>query len=210
MKIGLIGAGHIGGTLARLFVNAGHDVAISNSRGPDTLRGLVDELGGRARATTPVEAARFGEVVVVAIPFGRYRDVPTEAMAGKIVIDTNNYYPQRDGRFEELDSDRTTSSEMLQAHLPGARVVKAFNAIRWSELRDGGRPAGAPDRIAIPISGDDKEAKEVVATLIDQIGFDAVDVGTLAEGGRWHQPEAPLYLSNLTSKELRRRIGAAV
>jgi predicted dinucleotide-binding enzyme len=123
MHIGLIGAGHIGGTLARLFVGAGHEVAVSNSRGPDSLAGFVGELGERARAVTPAEAATIGEVVVVSVPFGRYQQMPGEVLAGKIVIDTNNYYPDRDGHFPDLDNDLTTSSEMLQAHLAGARIV---------------------------------------------------------------------------------------
>lgn len=209
MKIGMIGAGHIGGTLARLFVQAGHEVVVSNSRDPGTLRGLVTQLGEHARAATPVEAARFGDIVVVSIPFGHYRDVPTDGMDGKVVIDTNNYYPQRDGNFEELDSDRASSSELLQAHLPRARVVKAFNAIRWEHLRDMGRPGGAPERIGIPISGDDRDAKETVARLIDQIGFDAVDVGSLAGGGRRYQPGTAVYGADLPTGELRRQVGAA-
>ena len=110
MRIGIIGSGHIGGTLAKLFVAAGHEVAVSNSRGPETLAGLVEELGGRAQALTAAEAERFGDLVVVSVPFGRYRELPAEAAAGKVVVDTNNYYPQRDGHFEELDSDHTTSS----------------------------------------------------------------------------------------------------
>ena len=187
----MIGAGHIGGTLAGLFVRAGHEVAISNSRGPDTLEELVEELGGRARAVTADQAAAFGEVVVVSVPFGRYREVPTEGLAGKIVIDANNYYPQRDGHFADLDRDRTTSSELLQTHLRFARVVKAFNAIHWNDLREEGRPAGALDRLGIPLSGDDDVAKQTVAELIDQIGFDPVDAGGLADGGRRHQPGSP-------------------
>ena len=208
MKIGIIGAGHIGGTLAELFVGAGHEVAVSNSRGPETLAGLVEELGGRVQAVTAVDAARFGDIVVVAVSFGRYRELPTEAVSGKVVIDTNNYYPQRDGHFEELDSDRTTSSELLQAHLADARVVKAFNAIQWMRLRDDGRPAGDPERLGIPISGDDEEAKRTVAALIDQIGFDPVDAGTLAEGGRKHQTGAPAYTQGLPTAELRARLAA--
>jgi predicted dinucleotide-binding enzyme len=206
MRIGIIGAGHIGGTLARLSVDAGHEVAVSNSRGPETLAGLVGELGGRARAVTAAEAERFGEVVVVSVPFGRYRELPTEAVSGKVVIDTNNYYPRRDGQFQELDSDRTTSSELLQAHLPTARVVKAFNAIQWTRLRDDGRRAGDPERLGIPISGDDEEAKRTVAELIDQIGFDPVDAGTLAQGGRKHQVGAPAYTQGLPTAELRARL----
>jgi predicted dinucleotide-binding enzyme len=208
VRIGIIGAGHIGGTLARHFVDAGHEVAVSNSRGPETLAGLVEELGGGAQAMTTAQAARFGDVVVVSVPFGRYRELPTKAVAGKVVIDTNNYYPQRDGHFEELDSDRTTSSELLQAYLSGARVVKAFNAILWTRLRDDGLPAGDVERVGIPISGDDEQAKRTVAELIDQIGFDAVDAGTLAEGGRKHQPGSPAYTEGLHTGELRIRLAA--
>jgi predicted dinucleotide-binding enzyme len=190
MRIGIIGAGHIGGTLARHFVDAGHEVAVSNSRAPETLTGLVEELGDGAQATNPAEAAQFGEIVVVSVPFGRYRELPSEGLAGKVVIDTNNYYPQRDGHFEELDNDRTTSSELLQAHLSGAHVVKAFNAILWTRLRDDGHPAGNGERVGIPISADDEQAKRTIAELIDQIGFYAVDAGKLAEGGRKHNREA--------------------
>ena len=135
---------------------------------------------------TAEDAARFGDVVVVSVPFGRYLELPTDGVAAKVVIDTNNYYPGRDGHFEELDSDRTTSSELLQAHLSGARVVKAFNAIHWESLRELGRPSGDPQRIGIPISGDDEKAKRIAADLIDQIGFDAVDAGT-----RRRRTEAP-------------------
>jgi predicted dinucleotide-binding enzyme len=206
MRIGIIGAGKIGGTLAKRFVDAGHEVAVSNSRGPATLAGLVEELGAGAQAMTAADAVQFGDVIVVSIPLGRYRDVPTEGVAGKVVIDTNNYYPERDGHLPELDSDESTSSELLQAHLPDARVVKAFNAILWSNLRDEGRPAGDPERLGIPISGDDEEAKRTVAELIDEIGFDAVDAGTLAEGGRKHQPGAPAYTRGLPTAELRARL----
>lgn len=211
MRIGIIGVGHIGGTLARHFVRAGHEVALSNSRGPDTLQDLVaelGELGELASAATAEDAARFGDVVVVSVPFGRYRELPTDGFAGKVVIDTNNYYPQRDGHFEELDSDRATSSELLQAHVTGARVVKAFNAIYWEHLRDNGRPAGDPGRIGIPISGDDAEAKKTVAEMIDQIGFDAVDAGALGQGGRQHQPGTDVYTADLPTGELRARLAA--
>jgi 8-hydroxy-5-deazaflavin:NADPH oxidoreductase len=208
MRIGIIGAGHIGGTLAKRFVEVGHEVAVSNSRGPESLVSLLETLGDHARATTTADAARFGDVVVVAIPMGRYREVPTDAVADKVVIDANNYYPQRDGHFEELDSDRTTSSELLQAHLVGAYVVKAFNAIQWMRLRDDGRPAGDPERLAIPLSSDDEEAKQTVAGLIDQLGFDPVDAGTLAEGGRKHQTGAPAYTQGVATAELRARLAS--
>ena len=203
MRIGIIGVGHIGGTLAAHFVAAGHEVGISNSRGPETLVGAVDG----AQPMTVEDAERFGEVVVVSIPLGRYRDVPTDAVDGKVVIDTNNYYPQRDGQIPELDNDSTTSSELLQAHLPGARVVKAFNAIVWTRLRDDGRPAGDPDRVGIPISGDDEPAKRTVAEPIDEIGFDAVDAGTLAVGGRKHQVGAPAYAQGVPTADLRALLG---
>jgi 8-hydroxy-5-deazaflavin:NADPH oxidoreductase len=206
MRIGIIGAGKIGGTLAEHFVRVGHDVAVSNSRGPDTLQDLVAELGDGARAMTAGDAARFGDVVVVSVPFGRHAELPSDGVDGKVVIDTNNYYPGRDGQFEDLDADRTTSSELLQAHLRGARVVKAFNAIYWGRLRDLGRPSGDPGRIGIPISGDDPEAKRIVADLVDQIGFDAVDAGTLAEGGRKHQPKSLVYTADLTTEALRSRL----
>lgn len=207
MRIGIIGVGNIGGTLARHFVRVGHELAVSNSRGPETLGDLVAELGERARAVTPQEAVEFGEIVAVSVPFGRYRELPAVGAEGKVVIDTNNYYPNRDGHFEELDSDLTTSSELLQAHMRSARVVKAFNAIYFAHLRDLGRSAGDPERIAIPISGDDEEAKRTVAELIDEIGFDAVDMGTLAEGGRRHQPGTPVYTADLQAPKLRELAG---
>src|SRR6266536_3366656 len=174
MRFGIIGSRHIGGTLAKLFVAAGHEVAVSNSRGPETLAGLVAELGARGQAMTAEDAERFGEVVVVSVPLGRYREVPADAVEGKVVIDTNNYYPQRDGHFPELDDD--------------------------------GRPAGGPERLGIPISGDDEQAKRTVAELIDEIGFDPVDAGTLAQGGRKHQPGTPAYTQGLPTAALRARL----
>lgn len=140
--IGFIGAGHIGGQLARLSVAHGYDVVVSNSRGPETLLALVEELGPRARAGTPLDAARAGDIVVVSVPLKSYRAVPVEPLAGKIVIDTNNYYPQRDGHVRELDDETTTTSELLQAHLPTSKVVKAFNHIYAAELTTHGRPPG--------------------------------------------------------------------
>jgi predicted dinucleotide-binding enzyme len=207
MRIGIIGAGRIGGVLARHFVMQGHEVAVSNSREPETLGDLVAELGKNARAMTPADVAKWAEVVVVSVPFGRYTELPTEGFEGKTVIDTNNYYPARDGVFPELDNDTTTSSELLQQHLKGARVVKAFNGINWEHLRDFSRPPGRPNRIGIPISGDDAEAKAAVAALIDSIGFDAVDAGTLAVGGRKHQPGTEVYAADLRTADLREKLG---
>ncbi len=161
--IGLIGAGHIGSQVARLAVANGYRVVISNSRGPDTLADLVQELGPNARAGTPNEAATEGDLVVVTIPLKNYRSVPVEPLAGKIVIDTNNYYPQRDGHIPELDKDTTTSAELLQAHLPQAKVVKALNHIYAAELTTHGLPHGTPNRRALVIAGDDAMAKAQVS-----------------------------------------------
>ncbi|PGH42002.1 NADP oxidoreductase [Micromonospora sp. WMMA1996] len=192
--VGLIGSGNIGGTVARLAVDAGHDVVLSNSRGPETLRDLVAELGPRARAATPDETATAGDLVVVTIPLRAYREVPTAPLAGKIVIDTNNYYPERDGSFPELDDESTTTSELLQRHLPRSRVVKAFNNIYFAHLRVLGRPAGAAERTALPIAGDDDGAKATVTAFLDSLGYDAVDVGPLAEGWRF-QRDTSAYAS---------------
>ncbi len=208
MNIGIIGAGHIGGTLSRKLAAAGHDVGIANAHGPRSLEERARSMGARVCPMTVDEAAAWGELVIVSIPFGVYRSVPAEPLRGKVVVDTENYYRRRDGRFPELDVARTTSSELLQRHLPGAMVVKAFNAIRWDTLAREGRPAGAPDRIAIPLAGDDPEAKRVVAGLMDDVGFDPVDVGGLAEGGRKIQPGTQLFVAHLTAAELRDRLAA--
>jgi 8-hydroxy-5-deazaflavin:NADPH oxidoreductase len=204
MKIGIIGSGHIGATAARLLARAGHQIAVSNSRGPETLRALVDELGKNARAATVEDAARFGEVVLLAVPFGRYEQLPAEPFRGRIVIDANNYYPDRDGRFASLENDETTSSELLAAHLDGARIVKGFNTI-WSEhlATQGDATLPPADRRAIFIAGDDSDAKAVVAGLIEDIGFAAVDTGSLREGGRRQQPGTAVYNRNLTAREAR-------
>ncbi len=188
--IGLIGSGNIGGTVARLAVAAGHDVVLSNSRGPETLKELADELGPRARAGTPLDAAEAGDLVVVTIPLRAYATVPVEATAGKIVLDTNNYYPERDGKFPELDDDSTTTSELLQRHLPTSKVVKVFNNIYFNHLLTLGRPAGAPDRSALAIAGDDAAAKATVTEFLDGLGYDTVDAGPLAEGRRFQRDTA--------------------
>jgi hypothetical protein len=190
--IGLIGSGHIGSTVARLAVDGGYDVVLSNSRGPATLTDLVDQLGPHARAATAPEAAAAGDIVVVTIPLKAYRHVPVEPLRGKVVIDTNNYYPQRDGHIAELDDGSTTSSELLQAHLPGSRVVKAFNNIYFGHLGSLQRPAGSPERSVLAIAGDDEAAKQTVAQFLDSIGYDAYDVGPLSEGWRY-QPDTPAY-----------------
>src|SRR5881398_3408706 len=171
--IGLIGSGHIGSTVAQLAVDAGHDVVLSNSRGPDTLADLVKNLGPRARAATAEEAASAGDLVVVTIPLGAYPKVPVEPLRGKVVIDTMNYYPQRDGTIAELEDESTTTSELLQAHLPESHVVKGFNNIWYMHLGTLARPAGDPERSALPIAGDDEEAKRSVSQLLNSLGYDA-------------------------------------
>jgi predicted dinucleotide-binding enzyme len=206
--LGLIGSGLIGSALARLAVAHGYDVVVSNSRGPETLTELVDELGDRARAGTAHEAAEGGDVVVVTVPLKAYLQVPVEPLAGKIVIDTNNYYWQRDGHLPELDAQTTTSAELLQTHLPTSRVVKAFNNIRFDDLAVDGTPAGTPGRRALPVAGDDAEAKERVVALLDQLGYDVVDAGLLAEGWRF-QPDTPAYAQRFDADTLREALAAA-
>src|ERR687889_394257 len=147
--IGLIGSGNIGSTVARLAVDAGHDVVLSNSRGPEILTDLVARLGPRARAATAAEAAAAGDIVVVRVPLKAYREGPVEPLRGKVVIDTNNYYPERDGQIPELDDESTTVSELLQAHLPESHVVKAFNNIVAAHLGELARPSGDPERSAL-------------------------------------------------------------
>ena len=206
--IGLIGAGHIGSQVARAALSNGYDVVLSNSRGPQTLSTLIAELGPRARAATPEEAARVADIAVVTVPLKNYRAVPVEPLSGKIVIDTNNYYPQRDGHIPELDNESTTTAELLQAHLPKSKVVKAFNHIYASQITTDGRPAGTPNRRALVIAGDDAEAKKVVTRLLDQFGFDTVDAGPLKEGWRI-QRDTPGYGPRRTAEELRKDLAAA-
>jgi predicted dinucleotide-binding enzyme len=190
--IGLIGSGNIGSGIARLAVVAGYDVVLSNSRGPETLTELINELGSRARAATPAEAAAAGDLVVVTIPLKAYPDVPTAQLRGKTVIDTNNYYPERDGHISELDDESTTTAELLQAHLPESRVVKAFNNLYYPHLSSLARPSGDPDRSILAIAGDDVTAKQAVAEFLDAIGYDAFDAGVLSEGWRF-QRDTPAY-----------------
>lgn len=206
--IGLIGAGHIGSQVARLAVKNGYGVVISNSRGPETLTELVTELGPKARAGTPMDAAKAGDIVVVTIPLKSIKSVPVEPLAGKVVIDTNNYYPQRDGQIPELDDESTTTAELLQRHLPKSKVVKAFNHIYASQLTTDGAPAGTANRRALVIAGDDATAKATVTTLLDRFGFDTVDAGPLAEGWRI-QRDTPGYGPRRNAEELRRDLAAA-
>jgi len=206
--IGLIGAGHIGSQIARLAIAHGYSVVISNSRGPDTLSDLVGELGPKARAGTPVDAATAGDLVVVTIPLKAYQSVPVEPLKGKIVIDTNNYYPERDGQIPELDSESTTTAELLQSHLPSSKVVKAFNHIMAAHLTTDGQAPGTANRRGLVIAGDDPDAKKTVADLLDQFGFDTVDAGPLKESWRI-QRDTPGYGPRRTAEQLRRDLAAA-
>ena len=206
--LGIIGAGNIGSNVARAALAHGYDVVISNSRGPESLGDLVADLGARARAATAEDAARDGDLVVVAVPLKNYRSIPADAIGDKIVIDANNYYPQRDGQIADLDDESTTVSELLQAHLPDAKVVKAFNQIRADEIvTDGGEP-GSPNRRALAVAGDDESAKRTVAGLLDDLGFDVVDAGPLAEGWRYQRDE-PAYVVRQNAAELRANLAAA-
>ena len=190
--VGIIGSGMIGGTVARLSVAAGHHVVVSNSRGPETLAELVAELGPLATAATSEQAAEAGDLVLVSIPVKAFGDVPVKPLAGKPVLDTGNYYPQRDGHIEELDTGALTSSGLLQRYLADAHVVKVFNNIFFKHLRYLARPHGAQDRSALPIAGDDPAAKQAVTAFLDAIGYDAVDTGLLAESWR-QEPGTPVY-----------------
>lgn len=205
MKIGIIGAGHIGATAAKLFAQAGHEVALSNSRGPETLADTVREIGEGVVAMTAENAAAFGDVVLEAVPFGRHQELPAAALAGKIVISASNYYPDRDG---EIDFHILTQTELVAAHLDRSHVVKAFNTIYWEHLRDQG-DADKPldERRAIFIAGNSAEAKAVARGLIEEIGFAAVDTGVLAESSV-QEPGATVYNRDLTAREARAVLGA--
>jgi 8-hydroxy-5-deazaflavin:NADPH oxidoreductase len=193
MKIGIVGAGSIGHALAVRFAAAGHEVMLSNSRGPDTLADVVASIPGRVRAGTVTEAARFGEVVAIAIPPRALRDLPPEPFAGRIVVDANNYYPDDDGPFPELDGSNLSSSSALGSLLPGARVVKAFNTLYFKRLLDDSRPdRPAGERLAVPVAADDVAAGRTVISLIDEIGFTGVSAGSLADSRR-QQPGTRLY-----------------
>ncbi len=190
--LGFIGSGNIGSALARLAVAAGLRVVVSNSRGPQSLS-LVAELGEGATAATVAEAAQVADLVVAAIPLGAYENLPADALAGKTVIDTMVYYPGRDGHIEELDAGTLTSSALVQRHLADSQVIKAFNNVDFHRLFSLARPAGAPDRSGLPMAGDDAAAKEQVAQLHDLLGYDAVDIGNLADTWR-NGPNTPIHV----------------
>ncbi|GMA30305.1 NADPH-dependent F420 reductase [Litorihabitans aurantiacus] len=199
---GIIGAGNIGAQVARALVALGEDVVIANSRGPETLVDLVAELGDRARAATAREAAEAADVAVVTVPLRAYREVPVAELAGKVVLDTNNYYWERDGHIAELDRGEATVSGMLQQHLPTSVVAKAFNHIEAAGITTTGAPAGTPDRRALATASDSPEAIALVTELYDRLGFDTVSVGSLAESWRVER-DRPAYVVRQNAAELR-------
>jgi predicted dinucleotide-binding enzyme len=206
--IGFIGAGNIGQAVARLAIANGYDVVLSNSRGPETLVDVVQELGDRAAADTAQGAAEQGDLVVVTIPLKAYADVPVEPLVGKVVIDTNNYYPQRDGQIAALDDKQTTSAALLQEHLPESAVVKAFNHIQAGQINKDAKPGSTEGRRALAVAADDESAKATVTDFLEKAGFDVVDVGTLADSWRI-EPGAPGYGAVLDADGLREALAAA-
>jgi len=198
---GIIGAGNIGSQVARAVIAHGHDVVISNSRGPETLADLVADLGPRARAATATEAGEAGDVVVVTVPLKAVDQVPVEPLAGKTVIDTNNYYFERDGHITALDEGTDTVSEMLQRHLPTSKVVKGFNHIMAKDITTDVAPAGSPDRRALATSSDHPDAVALMTDLYDELGFDTVDVSPLSESWRVER-DRPAYVVRQTKDEL--------
>jgi predicted dinucleotide-binding enzyme len=204
MRIGIIGSGNIGGTLTRRLSELGHEVEVANSRGPESLTALAGETGARP---VTVEEAAGADLVVVAIPLKAVPGLPAALLTGKVVVDANNYYPARDGQIEPIDGG-TTSTRWVADHLRGARLVKAFNTMRAQHLLEDGRPSGDPRRLALPVASDDDDAKQVVSSLIDDLGFDPVDGGDL--DGSWRQqPGAPIYGADLDAESVRDGLAAA-
>jgi len=205
VRIAVIGSGKIGGTAAALFAAAGHEIAIGNSRGPASLASLIKKIGPRARAATVEDAAGFGQVALVAIPFGKYGTLPAAELSGKVVVDAMNYYPERDG---QIDFGTLTSSELVARHLAGARIVKAFNTMYFETLAAQGRPDRPIDgRLVLFVAGDDADAKALVSRLIEEIGFAPIDTGPLSDGGRLQQPGSAIYNHPMTAAEARAALG---
>jgi predicted dinucleotide-binding enzyme len=206
MKIGIIGSGNIGGTTAKLFTKAGHEVAISNSRGPESLKSFVSSVGPNIMANTVEDAIKFGEVILLAIPWRRRQDLlsVSKLFDGKIVIDAMNPYSEN---FEVIDLGNSTSSEEVLKQIPNSRLVKAFNTIYYEHLRAKGNPnAPIEDRFTIFVAGDDLDAKTTISKLIEDIGFAPVDTGSLREGGRKQQPGSPIYNSPMTARVAHTRL----
>jgi 8-hydroxy-5-deazaflavin:NADPH oxidoreductase len=208
MEIGILGSGNIGGNAARLFARAGHHVRIANSRGPASLKALVEEIGPNAEATGAQEAVDASDLVLIAVPWTKREEAlgEIEGWDEKIVVDAMNPYTED---FEIEDLGAKTSTEFIRALVPGARVVKAFNTIYYKRLAGDGKAKGEKGRLAIPVASDDPAAKRVVMDLIDQIGFDPVDNGGLVEGGRKQQPGSPIYNQPIGAKEMRAELARA-
>jgi 8-hydroxy-5-deazaflavin:NADPH oxidoreductase len=206
--IGIIGSGHVGSNLAQAAIAHGYDVVLSNSQGPDSLDGLVKELGPQATAATPAEAAADGDFAIVAIPIATIDQVPVEPLAGKVVIATINYFPQRLGRIPEIDNGTTTAPGLLQAHLPTSKVVRAFSMINAAEMSGDGHPAGDPRRRALALAGDDPAAKQLVASLYNEFGFDALDIGGLDESWRLDAGQ-PAFVTRQNLAELTANVARA-
>ncbi|SDG38091.1 NADPH-dependent F420 reductase [Microbacterium pygmaeum] len=206
--VGIIGAGHIGSTLARGLVDRGYDVVISNSRGPETLTDLVGALGERATAATATDAAAAGDFVIVTVPLKALDAVPVAPLAGKIVLDTNNYYWERDGRIPALEDKSTTTSQLLQDHLPDSKVAKAFNHITSGDILTDGTPAGTADRRALATASDFEDAAALATDLYDEFGFDTVNVGPLADSWRVER-DRPAYVVRQNKDELTANLARA-
>ncbi|MGN7862606.1 NADPH-dependent F420 reductase [Microbacterium sp. 22303] len=206
--IGIIGAGHIGSAVAEALAGLGYDIVIANSRGPETLDALVTRLGPRVTASTATGAAEAADIAVITVPLKAVNDIPVAPLAGKIVLDTNNYYFERDGHIEALDRGETTTSQLLQDHLPDSKVVKAFNQIRAAEILTTGAPAGSPDRRALGTASDDDDAIAFVTDLYDRLGFDTVSAGPLSESWRLER-DRPAYVTRQNAEELRANLAIA-
>jgi predicted dinucleotide-binding enzyme len=200
--VGIIGAGHIGSALAEGLAQRDYDVVIANSRGPETLDDLVSRLGDNVRAATAQEAAAAADWAIVTVPLKAIDALPVDELAGKIVLDTNNYYWERDGRIAALEDKQTTTTQMLQDHLVGAKVVKAFNHILAPDILTDGTPAGTPDRRALAIAGDDADAVALATRIYEEFGFDTVDIGSIAESWRVERDQ-PAYVVRQNADELR-------
>jgi predicted dinucleotide-binding enzyme len=202
MEIGILGSGNIGGNAARLFAQAGHRVRIANSRGPQSLKALVAEIGPNAQASSAQDAVDAGDLVLIAVPWSKREEAlgEIEGWDGKIVVDAMNPYTED---FEIEDLGAKTATEFTRALVPGARVVKAFNTIYYKRLAGDGKPKGEKGRLAIPVASDDAAAKRVVMDLIDEIGFDPVDNGGLIEGGRKQQPGSTIYNEPIGAEKMK-------
>ena len=206
--IGILGSGHVGSNLARAAIAHGYDVVLSNSQGPDSLAGLVSDLGPRARAATPGQAAAAGDFAIVAIPLTTIDQVPVEPLAGKVVIATINYFPGRLGHVAAIDNGTTTAPGLLQAHLPTSKVIRAFSMINAADMSGDGHPEGDPKRRALALAGDDPAAKQLVARLYNEFGFDAVDIGGLAESWRVDAGQ-PAFVARQNAAELEANVARA-